>query len=58
MTKDALSLKPADKEISGGDKHESTTRGMNVASSSSQQVDYSDDGGYNEPGPRNKEISL
>jgi hypothetical protein len=41
MTKDARSLKPADKRITG-DKQES---------SSSQQVDYSDDGGYNEPGP-------
>jgi hypothetical protein len=40
MTKDARSLKPADKKISG-DKQESATRGMNVASSSSQQVDYS-----------------
>jgi hypothetical protein len=50
MTKDARSLKPADRKISG-DKQESATREMNVASSSSQQVDYSDDGGYNEPGP-------
>jgi hypothetical protein len=41
MTKDARSLKPEDKKTSG-DKQES---------SSSQQVDYSDDGGYNEPGP-------
>jgi hypothetical protein len=50
MTKDARSLKPADKKISG-DKQESATGGMNEASSSSQQVDYSDDGWYNEPGP-------
>jgi hypothetical protein len=42
MTKDARSLRPADKRISGDNHQES---------SSSQQVDYSDDGGYNEPGP-------
>ena len=41
MTKDARSLRPADNKISG-DKQES---------SSAQQVVYSDDGGYSEPGP-------
>jgi hypothetical protein len=50
MTKDARSVKPVDKKTSG-DKQESATRGMNVAPSSIQQVDNSDDGGYNEPGP-------
>ncbi len=50
MTKDARSLKPADQEISG-DENESATRGLNMSSSSTQQVYQSDDAGYNEPGP-------
>ncbi len=50
MKKDARSIKPAEQQISG-DKNESATRGLNMLSSSSQQVNHSDDGGYNEPGP-------
>jgi hypothetical protein len=49
MTKDERSLKPTGQEISG-DKNESSTREINVSSSTTQQTYQSDDGGYNEPG--------